>query len=375
MPPSALAAPVCVPTTGAQPRPLRVADVAVWYGTRSGGIRTYLDAKAHVAARTRVFEHHLVVPAARERHRGGRHELRGVMVGPSNGYRLPIDARPLLRTLADIQPDVVLLHDAHWWPTTVVGSARALGASVVAVHHGTAAAAAVGKPGPQAAWRWGLSAWQRRLYGRVDAVMAVKADPAEATGIAHIPLRYGVDRAFRPHGGYTPQPHVLYAGRLSPEKGIDLLLEAMAGTRPELELHLVGRGPAERALRRRAQRLGLGDRLTFRPFIEGPKELAHTYAQAACVVVPGAHETFGLVALEAAASGATVVASSAVPSAAHADGLVGVFEAGNAQALARSIAQAVRQTPDLLAAARLSARLSWEQAVRAEVHDLGGLRR
>jgi alpha-1,6-mannosyltransferase len=352
-----------------------VVDAAVWYGARSGGIRTYLDAKAQVAERTRAFEHHLVVPAAREQHDGGRHELPGVRVGRSNGYRLPIDARPLLRTLADIQPDVVLLHDAHWWPATVVGSARALGATVVAVHHGTAAGAAVGKPGPQAAWRWGLSAWQRRLYERVDAVMAVETQPAEGAGVAHIPLRYGVDRAFRPHGGYAPQPHVLYAGRLSPEKGIELLLEAMARTRPGLLLHLVGRGPAERALRRRAQRLGLGDRLEFRPFVEDAQELARAYAEAACVVVPGAHETFGLVALEAAASGATVVASSAVPSVAHADGLIRVFEAGNAQALAQTIARAVTQTPDLLAAARLSARLSWEQAVRAELRDLADLRR
>ena len=42
--------------------PLRVVDVAMWYGERSGGIRTYLDAKTAFARRTGAFEHRLVVP-------------------------------------------------------------------------------------------------------------------------------------------------------------------------------------------------------------------------------------------------------------------------------------------------------------------------
>ena len=43
-------------------RPLRVADVAIFYGERSGGIRTYLDAKTRYAAESRAFEHHLIIP-------------------------------------------------------------------------------------------------------------------------------------------------------------------------------------------------------------------------------------------------------------------------------------------------------------------------
>ena len=48
-------------------RPLRVVDVAIWYGERSGGIRTYLDAKSAFARRTGAFEHRLVVPGPRAR--------------------------------------------------------------------------------------------------------------------------------------------------------------------------------------------------------------------------------------------------------------------------------------------------------------------
>ena len=60
MPPEGAAAPAAA--GGDRPGRLRIADVALFYGERSGGIRTYLEAKARFAARTGAFEHHLVVP-------------------------------------------------------------------------------------------------------------------------------------------------------------------------------------------------------------------------------------------------------------------------------------------------------------------------
>ena len=61
MPPEA-AALAARPRPRSRPR-LRIADVTLFYGERSGGIRTYLEAKAAFAARTGAFEHHLVAPA------------------------------------------------------------------------------------------------------------------------------------------------------------------------------------------------------------------------------------------------------------------------------------------------------------------------
>ncbi|HEX4364681.1 MAG TPA: hypothetical protein VHZ75_09035 [Solirubrobacteraceae bacterium] len=56
--------------------PLRTADIALFYGERSGGIRTYLDAKAAWAKASGMIEHHVVVPGRSERHDDGRrHEL------------------------------------------------------------------------------------------------------------------------------------------------------------------------------------------------------------------------------------------------------------------------------------------------------------
>ena len=74
-------------------RHLRIVDVALFYGERSGGIRTYLDAKARHARATGAFEHHVVVPGPRERHRGGRHELPSLRLAAANGYRVPLGER------------------------------------------------------------------------------------------------------------------------------------------------------------------------------------------------------------------------------------------------------------------------------------------
>jgi alpha-1,6-mannosyltransferase len=351
-------------------RPLRVVDVAVWYGARSGGIRTYLDAKARVAAHGGSFEHHLIIPSAHEHHGEGRHELPGVVVSRANDYRMPLDASPVLRTLRAIGPDVVLLHDPHWWPASVARCARRLGARVIAVRHGTAAAGAIGKPGPQRAWRAGLSAWERRLYQRVDAVMTHGQPPDEADGIPVLPLRHGLDPAFRPPRSPGRGDHVLYAGRLAAEKGVDLLLRAMARSARPWPLRLVGRGPAERMLRRRVADLGLQRRVTFAAFIADAGALCQAYAEAACVVVPGSYETFGLVALEAAASGATVVASDAVPSARMATGLIHAFPADEPAALADTIERVSGVDVDMIAARALGRRLTWERAIAAELGDL-----
>ena len=74
--------------------PLRVVDVALFYGERSGGIRTYLDAKAAFARRTGAFEHRLVVPGTARDVKGATCALPSVRIGAANGYRWPLGTRP-----------------------------------------------------------------------------------------------------------------------------------------------------------------------------------------------------------------------------------------------------------------------------------------
>ena len=120
----------------------------MFYGERSGGIRTYLQEKAAYARATGTFEHHVIVPGRVERHADGWHELRALRVAASNGYRIPLGVGALKATLREIRPDFVLLHDAFWGPHGVCELAHELGARAIAVHHGSTALNAAGLPGP-----------------------------------------------------------------------------------------------------------------------------------------------------------------------------------------------------------------------------------
>ena len=100
---------------------------------------------------------------------------------------------------------------------------------------------------------------------------------------------------------------MLYAGRLSVEKGVDLLADAFLAARgrdPALHLVIAGGGPDEARLRMR-----VGEAATFLGWLEGD-ELARAYASADIFMFPSSTDTFGQVILEAQASGLPVVAVS-----------------------------------------------------------------
>jgi alpha-1,6-mannosyltransferase len=168
---------------------------------------------------------------------------------------------------------------------------------------------------------------------------------------------------------------VLYVGRLSREKGVETLLEAAARARDPWPLEIVGTGPLGDALAARARRLGIAQRVSFRPYVSDRRRLARLYAGARCVVMPGPHETFGLVALEAAASGAQTVACRTAPSARVAGDLVATFAPSDSADLLEAI-ELARATPrDDRAAAALAERCSWPEVFAAELRDLEGLLR
>lgn len=353
-------------------RPI-VADVAMFYGERSGGIRTYLDEKSRFAAAHTAFEHHAIVPGRRERHDGGRHEVRSLRLAASNGYRVPVGVGALKDTLRSLRPDFVLLHDPFWAPHGVTQLAHRLGARVVAVHHASPALNAAAMPGPDALYLPSLRRVYRRAYKLVDAVMSVVDPQPDAGRPATIPLRFGVHRAFRPQPTVRGD-HLLYVGRLSREKRIDDLIGAAARLDPPRAVVVVGDGPERRALAQRIARMGLERPVRFRPFVSDRDELARMYREAACVVDPGPHETFGLVVFEAAASGARVVACNSTPAATVSDGLIETFAGADVGDLVRAIDRALARRDDPAVAGALAARSTWERVFEVELAALERLR-
>ena len=369
-------------SAGPSPRParaprraaLRVADVALFHGGASGGIRTYLEAKAAWALRSRLIEHHVIVPGHRERHEAGRHELPSLRLAAPNGYRLPIGAGALKETLRELCPDVVVLHDPFWRPLGVTRTAHELGATVVAAHHGSTALDAAGLPGPDALWRPVLRAWMHHAYRSADAIMSA-VDPRPDCGrAATIPLRFGIDACFAPQPELPREDHVLYVGRLGREKGVVELLHAAARSAEPWPLRLVGRGPLEQRVRRLAGQLGIADRVRMHPFITDRERLADCYARARVVVMPGAHETFGLTAFEAAATGTPVVTCSTAPSAALMRAMVRTYEPGDIDGLLAAIEAARAARCAVAAGEALGTRCSWGAAFAAETVSLERLR-
>lgn len=97
-----------------------------------------------------------------------------------------------------------------------------------------------------------------------------------------------------------PARRIVAVGRLQHVKGFDLLVEAFAaaGLPAEVSLVIGGDGSERRALRERADALGLGDRLVLLGRL-GRGQVATLLDGAAAVAVPSRFEAFGIVALEA----------------------------------------------------------------------------
>ena len=150
----------------------------------------------------------------------------------------------------------------------------------------------------------------RRLYdapsGRLEVV---------PPGVDHAFFSPGDQRGDRAALGLGDHPVLLFVGRIQPLKGLTVAVEALAMLgRDDAVLVVVGgpSGPDGRREERRAHKLaaelGVADRVRF---VEPqPHHLLSTYYRAADLcVVPSRSESFGLVALEAAACGTPVVAA------------------------------------------------------------------
>ena len=145
------------------------------------------------------------------------------------------------------------------------------------------------------------------------------ADPSRIEvvppGVDHAFFTPGSQSVARRATGLDSGPVLLFAGRIQPLKGVDVAVRALdALNRPDARLVVVGGASGsegeseERRLHDLADAHGLADRVQFVP--PQPHHcLAYWYRAADVVVMPSRSESFGLVALEAAACGVPVVAA------------------------------------------------------------------
>ena len=234
---------------------------------------------------------------------------------------------------------------------------------------------------------WPFSRFERDVLRQADAAIAGNEEAVAVwrgkgyRGPMPVIPQFGVDlaefhpaqRPARAAGG----PFVVgYAGRLVPEKGVDLLLRALAQLPGEVRARVVGAGPERARLARLAAALGVANRVEWRPLAPSV-EMPSLIAGFDCLVLPSRtrpnwKEQFGRVLIEAMACGVPVVAAASgeLP---NVVGEVGrLFGEGDAAALAAQL-RALWQQPDLAASlaaagrARVQARYTQRRVAEATV--------
>lgn len=157
-----------------------------------------------------------------------------------------------------------------------------------------------------------LRRWNQRLHGRI-----VESQAALRFTRPYFPGEYrvippGVDiERFRSKQGPVGAT-ILFVGRLDERKGLTVLLRALPEVRKAISgvrLVVVGRGPMRDEAQRIVRRLGIQELVDFRGFVPN-EQLPEYYARADIFCAPSlGGEAFGIVLLEAMASGLPVVAS------------------------------------------------------------------
>jgi glycosyltransferase involved in cell wall biosynthesis/predicted metal-dependent phosphoesterase TrpH len=293
-----------------------------------------------------------------------------------DGLRLGVPGLPeLFETLAEGRYDAV--HVTAPGPAGIAATlfSRIAHLPLIASYHTELASYAALRSGDG-----GLELAARAALGAFYAAPGVVLSPSPAADRSLLELgadggrirrwERGVDvERFDPAKGepdaFPGELKILYAGRLTREKGVDLLAESFLRARrvePRLRLLLAGGGPEEGELRAR-----LGEHATFLGWLDG-EDLARAYASADAFLFCSRTDTYGQVVLEAGASGLPVVAvSEGGPASLVENRHTGILCRPDADHLAGAILQ-LAASPSLrhrlgTAGRRAAESRSWERAL------------
>ncbi|WP_241843068.1 glycosyltransferase [Agromyces albus] len=204
-------------------------------------------------------------------------------------------------------------------------------------------------------WAVGL-AWKaaRRTFGRAEAVTTPTRKAAQFlekhTGLSGVhAISCGIDaHKYEPSWQPRSENRILFVGRVTGEKQIDVLLRAFALLPAELDakLEIVGGGDQKRNLEHMAVELGVADQVTFTGYV-ADDALRGAYHRASVLAMPSIAELQSIVTMEAMASALPIVAANAMalPHLVH-DGENGyLFEPGSPEDLAAKLRVVLEAPP------------------------------
>jgi len=257
------------------------------------------------------------------------HRLRSHSVPTHEYFRItfPWEIKKEIGLLFDrIQPDVVHIQSHYMIGEHVLYEAVQRGIRVVATNHFMPENLNPFLPFPQ----WfkdiiGRISWKDmgKVMGQADVVttptpLAAKAMHQHAFLRKVLPLSNGIDAAayeLRPDETVErhASPTALFVGRLAEEKHVDVLIDAVAKTPKDLDIHLevVGGGEVRPALEAQVARLGLTDRVRFLGMATDA-DLRRAYITADVFCMAGTAELQSLVTLEAMSASTPVLLANAM---------------------------------------------------------------
>lgn len=286
-----------------------VCDITMFYTAHGGGVRRYLDAKRRWYGQ-QGDRHVLLSPSGRAHRHGDHLTLPAPRLPFGRGYRFPLRRSPWLKAMVELAPELIEVGD----PYRLAGAARSAAArldipATIFVHSDLERL--IGRRcGDWAAVS--VRTYLRRLYASFAAVQVPSQGLAErlrALGLTRViwqPLGVDAGRfnparrdpSLREKLGLKDSTRLLvFAGRYASEKNIDVLLAAMHRLGRGYHLLLIGPGMPP---------VAMDNVSVYGQFCDG-EHLARLLASADALVHAGDQETFGLIVLEAMASGLPVV--------------------------------------------------------------------
>ncbi|HEU4798996.1 MAG TPA: glycosyltransferase, partial [Gemmatimonadales bacterium] len=274
--------------------PLSVLDISEYYGSTSGGVRTYLHEKSRYVGAHEGLRHVVLVPGADDTLRD-EGAVRWYMVRcPSipfqKPYRFMLASGNTSRIIEHERPDIIEAGSAWFAPWLVRSTAERLGIPVVWFYHGHLPRIIAPRLDRDSLGRWTLASaavrYVRHVARQVDLVLVAsdfaRSDLARfgVTNTTRVPLGVDAD-TFHPgrraRSAETRElwqlgagPLVLYTGRFTLEKQLMTAVRAWRQVRtPGATLVLVGAGPQAAALRAAA-----GPAVRFLPFVTSREQMA-----------------------------------------------------------------------------------------------------
>ena len=360
---------------------LRFVDITMFYTAESGGVRTYLTAKGNWLSQWTNIEHFVVAPDLIDGKLGEKFiGVPSVPIPYASGYRMPWSCRLAAHRIEQLKPDLIEVGDPYQLAWAALRVKDKQGVPAVAFCHSDLPRL-VGRRFGTRAQRI-ATRYLRALYRHFDLVLAPshvmvsKLCEIGVPNVVHQPL--GVDTVlFSPTRRNTflrsqlglPQETrlLIYAGRFSREKRLPLLLDAVRRLGDPYHLLMVGSGI----------RLPPSPRVTCLPFQRDARSLAELIASCDVLLHAGDQETFGLIVLEAMASGIPVVGVAAGGVGELVDSDTGVLVLpGSAQALAEGVDHLYRQDIVMLgvnARRKVVEGYGWERVIPQMMHHYAGL--